>query len=185
MSQLFPSGDQNPGASALASVLPMNIHDWFPIGLIGLLSLVSKGLSRVSKIFKSLLQHHSSKASILQCSPFFMVHLSHQYMTAPVKPIALTIQTFVGKAMSLLLNMLLRFVIVFLPRSKRLLISWLQSLSTVILEPSKTKSVTLSTFSPSICHEVMGPNAMIFVFLNVEFQACFFTPFIHPHQETL
>ena len=86
MSQLFPSGDQNPGASALASVLPMNIHGWCPLGLIDLFSLLSKGLSRVSKTLKSLLQHRSSKASILQCSPFFMVYLSHQYMIAPIKP---------------------------------------------------------------------------------------------------
>ena len=127
----------------------------------------------VQGTLKSLLQHHSSKASILQYSPFFMVHLSHQYMTAPIKPIALTIQTFVGKVMSLLFNMLSRFAIVFLPRSKRHLISWLQSLSTVILEPSKTKSVTLSTFSPSICYEVMGPNAMIFVFWMLSFKPAF------------
>ena len=114
----------------------------------------------VQGTLRSLPQNHSSKASIPQCSAFFMIWLSHAYMTSG-KTIDLTIQTFVGKAMSLLLNMLLRFVIVFLPRSKRLLISWLQSLSTVILEPSKTKSVTISTFSPSICHGVMGPGAMI------------------------
>ena len=112
---------------------------------------------------KSLLQHHSSKASILQRSAFFTVQFSHPYMTTK-KTIALTRWTFVGKVMSLLFNMLSRLVITFLPRSKRLLISWLQSPSAVILEPPKIKSDTVSTVSPSICHEVMGPDAMIFVF---------------------
>ena len=112
---------------------------------------------------KSLLQHHSSKASILQSSAFFTVQLSHPYMT-PGKTIALTRRTLVGKVMSLLLNMLSRLVITFLPRRKRLLISWLQSQSAVILEPQKIKSYTVSTVSPSICHEVMGPDAMILVF---------------------
>jgi len=112
---------------------------------------------------KSLLQHHSSKASILQHSAFFTVQLSHPYMTTG-KTIALTRQTFVGKVMSLLLNMLSRLVITFLPRSKRLLISWLQSPSVVILEPRKIKSDTVSTVSPSISYKVMGPDAMIFVF---------------------
>ena len=99
---------------------------------------------------KSLLQHHSSKASILQRSAFFIVQLSHPYMT-PGKTIALTIWTFVGKVMSLLFNMLCRLVI-FLPRSKRLLISWLQSPSAVILEPKKRKSTTVSIVTPSISH---------------------------------
>ena len=98
-----------------------------------------------------------------QCSAFFMVQLSHPYMTIG-KTIALIRWTFVGKVMSLLLNMLSRLVITFLPRSKRLLISWLQSPSAVILESKKIKSVTVSIFSPSVCHEVMGPDAMIFVF---------------------
>ena len=117
---------------------------------------------------KSLLQHHSSKASIPQCSAFFTVQLSHPHKTIG-KTIALTRQTFVGKVMSLLLNMLSRLVITSLPRSKRLLISWLQSPSAVILEPRKIKSDKVSKVSPSICHEVMGPDAMIFVFLNFEF----------------
>ena len=104
---------------------------------------------------KSLLQHHRSKALILWCSAFFMVQLSHPYMTTR-KTIALTRRTFVGKVMSLLLNMLSRLVIAFLPRSKHLLISWLQSPSAVILEPKKIKSVTDSIVSPSICHEVMA-----------------------------
>ena len=111
----------------------------------------------------SLLQHHSSKASILQHSAFFIDQLSHPYMTTG-KTIALTRRTFVGKVMSLLLNMLSRLIITFLPRSKHLLISWLQSPSAVILEPPKIKSDTVSTVSLSICHEVMGPDAMIFIF---------------------
>ena len=117
----------------------------------------------VQGTLKSLLQHHSSKASILQHSAFFIVQLSHPYMTTG-KTIALTRWTFVGKVISLLLNMLSRLVITFLPRSiKRLLISWLQSPSAVILEPTKIKSDTVSTVSPSISHEVIGPDAMILV----------------------
>ena len=117
-------------------------------------------LLSVQGTLKSLLQHHSSKATILQWSAFFIVQLSYPYMTTG-KTIALTRWTFVGKVMSLLFNMLSRLVISFFPRSKRLLISWLQSPSAVILEPKKMKSVTVSIVSPSICHEVMGPDAMI------------------------
>ena len=120
-------------------------------------------LLAVQGTFKSLLQHHSSKASVLPCSAFFMVQRSHPYMTTG-KTKALTIWTFVGKVMSLLFNMLSRYVIGFLPRSKHLLISWLQSPTAVILEPKKIKSFTVSTVFPSICHEVMGPDAMIFFF---------------------
>ena len=120
-------------------------------------------LLAVQGILKSLLQHHSSKASVLQRSAFFIVQLSHPYMTTG-KTIALTSQTFVSKVMSLLFNTLSRFVITFLSRSKHLLISWLQSPSAVILEPKKMKSDNVSTFPPSICHEVMGPDAMILVF---------------------
>ena len=109
----------------------------------------------VQGTLKSLLQHHSSKASTLRLSAFFMVQLSHPYMTIG-KIIALTRWTFVGKAMSLLFNMLSRLVIAFLPRSKHLLISWLKSPSAVILEPKKIKSLTVSVVSPSISHEVMG-----------------------------
>ena len=112
---------------------------------------------------KSLLQHHSSKALILWCSAFFIVQLSHPYMTTG-KIIALTRRTFVDKLISLLFNMPSRLVITFLLRSRHLLISWLQSPSTVILGPKKIKSDTVSTVSPSICHEVMGPDAMIFIF---------------------
>ena len=112
---------------------------------------------------KSLPQHHSSKASIHQRSAFFTVQLSHSYMTTG-ETIALTRRTFVGKVMSLLFNMLSRLFTTFLPRSKRLLISWLQSPSAVILEPKKIKSDTVSTISPSISHEVMGLDAIILVF---------------------
>ena len=120
-------------------------------------------LLAVQGTLKSLLQHHSSKASILRRSAFFIVQLSYPYMTTG-KTIALTRQTFVGKVMSLLFNMLSRLVIVFLPRSKYLFISQLQSPSEVILEPKKIKSVSVSIVSPSICHEVMEMDAMISVF---------------------
>ena len=139
MSQFFPSGGQSVGASTSASS-PSNEYlglisfriDWFD-------------LLAVQVTLKSLLQHHSSKASILQLSAFFMVQLSHTYMTTG-KTVTLTIWTFVGKVMSLLFNTLSRFVIAFLPRSKRLLISWPQSQSTVILEPKKIKSITIFIF---------------------------------------
>ena len=120
-------------------------------------------LLAVQGTLKSLLQHHGSKASILWCSAFFIVQLSHPYTTTG-KTIALTRQTFVGKVMSLLFNMLSSLVKTFLSRNKHLLISWLQSPSAVILEPPKIKSVTVSTVSPSICHEVMGLDAMILLF---------------------
>ena len=124
---------------------------------------------------KSLLQHHSSKASILLCSAFFIVQLSHPYMTTG-KTIALTRWTFVVKIMSLLFNMLSRLVITFLPWSNHLLISWLQSPSTVILEPKKVKSVTVPIVFPSICHEVLGPDAMILVFWMLSFKPAFHSP---------
>ena len=129
-------------------------------------------LLAVQGTLKSLLQHHTSKASILWCSAFFIVQLSHPYMITG-KTIALTRQTFVGKVMSLLFNMLSRLVITFLPRSKRLLISWLQSPSAVILEPRKIKLATVSTVSSSICHEVNGPDAMILVFWMLSFEPTF------------
>ena len=135
------------------NISPTNEHP-------GLISFRTGWISLQS--FKSLLQHHSSKASILWCSAFFIVQLSHPYMTTE-KTIALIRQTFVDKVMSLLFNMQSKLVITFLPRSKRLLISWLQSPPAVILEPRKIKS---STVSPSICHEVMRPHAMILVFLT-------------------
>ena len=120
-------------------------------------------LLAVQGTIKSLLQHHGSKASILWCSAFCIVQLSHPYMTTG-KTIALTKRIFIGKVMSLLFHMMSRLVVTFLPSSKRLLISWLQSPSAVILEPRKIKSATVSTVSPSICHEVIGPDAMILVF---------------------
>ena len=130
-------------------------------------------LLAVQGTLKSLLQHHGSKASILRRSAFFTVQLLHPYLTTG-KTIALTRRTFVGKVMSLFSNMLSRFVIGFLPRSKHLLISWLQSPSAVILESKKIKSVvTVSTVSPSICHEVMGLDAMILVFWMLGLKSAF------------
>ena len=140
------------------SISPSNEHS-------GLISFRMDWLDLlvVQGTLKSLLQHHSSKASILRHLAFFIVQLSHPYM-ATGKTIVLTRWTFVSKVIFLLFNMLSRLVIAFLPRSKCLLISWLQSPSAVTLEPRKIKSDTVSTVSPSICHEVMGPDAMIFVF---------------------
>ena len=163
-------------ASASASVLPMNIQDWFPLGLPGWISLQSKGLS-------SLLYHHSSKASYLWRSAFFIVQLLYPYMTTG-RTIALTRWTFVGKVMSLLFNMLFRLVITFLPRNKRLLISWLQSPSAVIFEAPQNKGRHCSIVSPSLpwsdgtrCHDLS--------FLHAEFKANFFTLLFHFHQEAL
>ena len=130
-------------------------------------------LLAVQGTLKSLLQQNSLISSILRCSAFFIVQLLHPYMTSE-KTIVLTRRTFVGKVMSLLLNMLSRLVITFLPRC--LLISWLQSPSVVILEPQKIKSATVSTVSPSICHEIMGPDAMIFIFCRLSFKPTFHSP---------
>ena len=140
------------------SIIPSKEHQ-------GLISLRMDWLDllAVQGTLKSLLQHHSSKASIIRHSAFFTVHISHPYMIT-AKTRDLTRWTFVGKVTFLLLNMLSRLIITFLPRRKRLLISWLQSPSAVILEPPKIKSDTVSTVSPSISHEVMGPDATIFVF---------------------
>ena len=165
VSRLFTSGGQSIAASASASVLTMIIRGWCPWELTGLISLQSRDSQ------ENLLENHNSKASVW-LSVFFMVHVSHLYLTTG-QTIALTIPTFVSKVMSLLFNMLPRFVIVFLPRSKHLLISWPQSLSTVILEPKKVKSVTISTFSPSIFHEVMGPDIMVLVFWMFNFKPAF------------
>ena len=177
VSWLFASGGQSTGASGSALVLPMNIQGWFPLELTCLISLQSKELSR---IFYS----PQSKASILWHSAFFMVQLSHLFMTTG-KIIALTIQTFFSKMMSMFFNMLFKFVITFLLRSKHLLISWLQSSFEVILEPKKIKSVIASNFSPSLCHEVMGLSAKNLSFLNAEFQSSFFTLLFHSYQEVL
>ena len=159
MSQFFTSGGQSIGASASASVLPMNKQGWFPLGLTGWISLQSKGLSRSSPTpqFKSI----SSSALSLLYGPS---------LTFTGKTIALTRQTFVSKVISLLFNMLSKFVIAFLPRSKSLLISWLQSPAAVIFYPKKIKSVTVSIVSPSICHEVMEPYAMILIFWMLSFK---------------
>ena len=132
-------------------------------------------LLAVQGTLKSL-QHHSSKVSILWRSAFFIVQLSHPYMTTG-KTIPLTRQSFVGKVVSLIFNMLFMLVIAFLPRSESLLISWLQSSSAVILEPKKTKSVTVSIVSPSICHEVMGPDATILVCRMLSFSQLFHSSF--------
>ena len=136
MSLLFASRDQSTGASVSASVLLMNIQDWFPLGLTGLISLQSKGLSRVFS--NTIVQKHQ----FVGAQPFLMVQLSHLYMTTG-KIVGLTIWTFVDKVMSLLFNMLSRFVIAFLPRSKRLFFFWLQAPFAAILEPKKIKSVTV------------------------------------------
>ena len=151
MSQFFASGGQGIGASASASVLLMNIQDQYPLGWTGLISLLSKRLSRVFS--NTTVQFISSvQASILQLSAIFIVQFSHPYLTSG-KPIVLTRQTFVSKVMSLLFNMLSRLVIVFLPWSKHLLISWLQSPSAVILKPppkKKKKSVSLFPLFPHL-----------------------------------
>ena len=157
VSRLFSSDDQNTAASASASVLPMTYSELILLKIDWLDLLALQGT------FRSLLQHCSPKASILWCSAFFTVQLSQSYMTT-WKSIVLTVQTVVRRVMSLFLNTLSRIVIAFLPRSNRLMNSWLQSPSTVILEPKKRKSVTASTFCPSVCHEVMGLDAMVLVF---------------------
>ena len=163
MSQLFASDGQSIGSFSFRISLS-NEHP-------GLISFRMNWLDllAVQGTLKSLLQHHSSKASILQRSAFFIVQLSHPYMTTG-KTIALTRQTFVDKVMSLLFNMLSSLVITLWPRSKRLLISWLQSPSAVILEPRKVKSATVF---PSIYHEAMGPDAMILVFWMLSFKPTF------------
>ena len=167
MSQLFAdSSGQSIGVPASASVLPMNTQDV----LMDWLDLLA-----VQGTLKSLLQHHSSKASIFWCSAFFIAQLSHTCMTTG-KTIALTRWTFVGKVMSLLFNMLSKLVINFLPKSKHLLISWLQSPSAVILELQKIKSDTVSAVSPFISHEVMGPDAMILVFWMLSLKPTFHSP---------
>ena len=138
----------------------------------------------VQGTLKSLLQHHSSNASILRRSAFFLAQLSHPYLTTG-KTIALIRWAFGGKVISLLFNMVSRLVIAFLPRSKCLLFSWLQPQFVVILETKKIKSATVSTLSPSICHKVMGLDAMILVFWMLSFKPTFCTLFFHFHQEAL
>ena len=152
MSQLSASGGQSIGVSASTSVLPMDTQDQSPLKCTGWVSLQSKGLSRVF-----------SNTTVQKHQFFGTQQLSHPYIITG-KTITLTRWTYVDKVISLLFNMLSRLAITFLPRSKHLLISWLQSPSTVILEPRKIKSATVSTVSPSICHEVMGQDARILVF---------------------
>ena len=172
--QSFPASESFPMSqffASVAKVLELQLQHLSFNEYSGLLSFRIDWLDllAVQGTPKSLLQHHSSKASILQHSAFFIVQISHPYMTTG-KNIALTRWTFVGKAMSLLLNMLSRLDIAFPPRSKKLLISWLQSPFVVILEPPKIKPTTVS---PSICHEVMGPDAMILVFWMLSFKLAF------------
>ena len=166
LSQFFSSSGQNIGASASAPILPMNIQGLFPLGLTGLISLQSKGLSR--DFFNTTVQNHQ----------FFGAQPSYGPTLTSIcnygKTIALTRQTDLCWQSNILLsNILSRFVTAFLPRSKRLLISWLQSPSAVILEPKKIKFVTVSPVSPSICHEVMWPDAMILVFWMLSFKPAF------------
>ena len=168
MSQLFSSGGQSIGASASASVLPVNIQDW--LGWTGWIFLLSKGLSRVFS--NTTVQKHQFISTQLF---FFIVKCSHPYMTTG-KTTASTRWTFVGKVMSLLFNILSRLIIVFLPKSKHLSISWLQSASAVVLEPPKIKIVSAFFVSPSICHEVMGLDAMILVSWMWNFKPTFPSP---------
>ena len=154
MRPFFTSRGLSIGASVSASVLPMNIQDWFPLGLTGLISLQSKGFSRVFS--NTTVQKHQFFGTRLSLWSNFHIHT-----WLLKKTIAFTRWIFVTQVISLPFNMLPRWVMVFLPRSKHLLILWLQSPSVVILEPNKIKSLTVST---SICHEVMGPDAMILVF---------------------
>ena len=166
--RVFASSGQSIGASASASVLPMNSPGRFPLGLTGLISLQSKGLSRVfsnTTIWKPYF--FSTQPSLWSNS--------HMHTWLLEKTIALTKWTFVSKVMSLFFNTLSSFVIAFLQRSKsfNFMISWLQSLSAVILEPKKIKFATVCTFPPSICHEVMGPDAMILVFRMLSFKPAF------------
>ena len=177
MSHLFASGGQSIGTSASASILPMNIQSWFPLGLIGLISLQSSGLSRV---FSS---------TIIQKCQFFGAQpsSSSSYICTWLleKPQLWLYMDLSQQSDVSAFNMLSRLVIAFLPRSKCLLSSWLQSLSTVILDPKKIKSVTASTFSPSICHEVMGLEAMIFVFRMLSFKKLFHSPLLPSSRDSL
>ena len=165
----------------VAKVLELQLqHQFFQwIFRIDFLYYWLVGTLIVHGTLKSLLQHHGSKASILQHTAFFIVQLSHPYMTTG-KTIALTRWTFVGKMMSLIFNMLFQFIIAFLPRSKHLLISWLQSPNILILEPLRIKSVTVSIVSLSIYHDVVGPDAMILVFWMLSIKPFFHSPLVLP-----
>ena len=173
VSQLFTWGGWSSGVSALASFLPKKSQGWSPSEWTGCISLQSKGLSRV---FSSTTVE---KREFFGAQPSLWSK-SHIHTWTTRKTIALTIQTFVSKVMSLLFNTLSRFVITFLPKSKCLLIWWLQSPSAVTLEIKKMKSETVSTFSPSICREVMGPDAKILVFWMLSFKPAFSVSFFSP-----
>ena len=155
----------------------MIIQVWFPLGWTGWISLQSKGVSRVFS--NTTVQKHQFFSA-----PLSLWSNSHPYVTTG-KTVALTRSTFVGKVMSLLFIQLSSLVITFLPRCKGLLISWLQSPSAVIWEPQKIKSDTVSTVSPSICHEVIGPDAMIFDFWMLSFKSTLFTLLFHFHHEAV
>ena len=173
VSQFFTSGSHSIGVSALASVLPMNSYDWFPLGLTGVIFLQSKELSRVFS--NTIVQKHQFFGA--QPSLWFNSHI-HTWLLEKTQ---LRLDGLCWKVSSLLFNMLSRLVIAFLPRSKHLLISWLQSPSAVILEPPKIKSVTVSIVSPFICHEVMEPDVMILVFWMLSFKLTFSTLLFHFH----
>ena len=178
MSQFFTSGGQCIGASASASVLPMNIQGWFPLELTGLISLQSKGLSRES----SSVSHFKSINSLVLSLPY-----GPSLISVPDywKKHSFDYREIHQQSMSLFFNMMSRFVTAFLPSSKHFLISWLESPSTAILESKKLKSIVSSMFSPSICHKVMGPDAKILVFWVLSFKSLFFTCLFHPHHEAL
>ena len=165
MSQFFALGGQSNGVSASASVLPVSIQDWFPLGLTGLTFLQSNGLSRVFSN-TTVLKHQFLDAQ-LSLWPNSHIHNDYWETTALIR------QTFVDKVTSLLFNMLSRLVIAFLPRSKHLLILWLQSPSAVILEPKKIKSLTVFIVSPTVCHKMMGLDAMLSVFWMLSFKPAF------------
>ena len=185
MSQLFAAWSQSIGASASASVLPINIQGWFPLELTGWISLLSKGLPRVFS--NAVFQKHQSFGTHTRKIRCATVHGVAKSQTAKGPALWSTLTSihdywknlsfdyvdFVGKLMSLLFNMPSRLVIAFLPRNKWLLISWLQSPSAVILEPKKIKSVTVSVVSPSTCHDMMGLDAMILVFWMLSFKPDF------------
>ena len=166
MNWFFTSGGQSIGASASPLVLPVNIHGWIPLGLTDLISLLSNRLSRVFSN-TTIWKHQFFNAQLFLCSS------SHICEMTDGRTIALTRWTFVGKVISLLLNTLSRFAIALLPRGKHLLISWLQSSSTVILEKNKMNSVTVATFTPSIFHEVVGLDVMILIFWMLSFNPAF------------
>ena len=162
------SGGQSIGTSASASVLPMNIQDWSPLEWTGWIFLQSKGLSRVFSSTRIWKHQFFSAQYFIQSNSYICTWLLENH--------SFDLQTFVGKMISLLFNMLSRFLTAFLPRTKCLLISWLQSPSKVTLEPRKIKSATVFTLSPSICHEVMGLDAIILVFWMLSFKPTFHSP---------